>query len=408
MALQFGNVDISESTFFNCQLVKLKRKLKKKKLSSCNARLKILALRPQFEQATNFSILQKEERLEIDSWSEIGNSICKSSYPSIFMFGERKMGKTLFARYLANRLLNIYSEIDWIETDLAKPEFTVNGMISYNVVTQPVLSTPNIHLETPEQCRFLGTQDLSNIRNYIIQCCDIIDQVKRTIKLKPIIINTQGWAIGAGLDLLLPLLQKAKPSHIICFMNDWHIESTKKCIEMEIDSNILFVRSFKKTKKILGYKSFSKRRLLIYLQFRIDFSHIYSVSFSTVAICILQEQVHTRLIFNSFIDQIIVLIKVNELKLQNGKLNVLKQLPKKHYCLGIGLICGIDINNNRFLIYTPYRWINCNVLIKSNIWPPKELLYQACNFKRTKSLLNDGLNKTNLGIVSFNERFISY
>jgi len=66
------------------------------------------------------------------------------------MFGERKMGKSLFARYLANRLLNICSEIDWIETDIEKPEFTVKGMMSHNVLAQPILSTPNIHLETPE------------------------------------------------------------------------------------------------------------------------------------------------------------------------------------------------------------------------------------------------------------------
>jgi len=90
-----------------------------------------------------------------------------------------------------------------------------------------------------------------------------MNQVEQTNKPKPIIINTQGWAIGAGLDLLLPLLQKTKPSHVMCFMNYWHIDSTKKCIEMEIESNIVFVRSFKKTKKILGSKSFSKRRLLM-------------------------------------------------------------------------------------------------------------------------------------------------
>jgi hypothetical protein len=39
---------------------------------------------------------------------------------------------------------------DWFETDVEKPEFTVEGMISHHTLTQPILSTPNIHLETPK------------------------------------------------------------------------------------------------------------------------------------------------------------------------------------------------------------------------------------------------------------------
>eukprot|EP00494_Astrolonche_serrata_P034153 UN34422 len=63
---------------------------------------------------------------------------------------------------------------------------------------------------------------------------------------KPLIINTQGWAVGAGLPILLQFIKKCQPTHVLCLMKPWHVDNTEKSIPNVVTTNIFFLKPFEK------------------------------------------------------------------------------------------------------------------------------------------------------------------
>lgn len=65
-----------------------------------------------------------------------------STIPSIYLVrGTKRTGKSTFSRTLLNRLLKYYRRVAYLECDVGQTEFTPPGLVSLNIVEQPLFGT---------------------------------------------------------------------------------------------------------------------------------------------------------------------------------------------------------------------------------------------------------------------------
>jgi polynucleotide 5'-hydroxyl-kinase GRC3/NOL9 len=146
------------------------------------------------------------------------------------------------ARYTVNRLLQHFPCVAFLETDVGQPELGPAGMVALHLVgsgdgcsmpavahstttfhTQvksPLIGPAHTHLRSPAHAYFVGhaspepapLQFLSVVRA-LAQSYNILAS-ESTAGL-PLVINTHGWVKGLGYQLLLAVLDAARPAHII-------------------------------------------------------------------------------------------------------------------------------------------------------------------------------------------------
>jgi polynucleotide 5'-hydroxyl-kinase GRC3/NOL9 len=148
--------------------------------------------------------------------------------PSLMLCGPRNVGKSTLARHSINRLLNRYTRVAFLETDLGQCEFTPAGFVSLSIVTRPVCGPPHTHLRAPLRAYYVGdaaaTVNPTQYRNHIVQLCRVyLNLLQQHTEGDggrgiPIIINTPGWIEGLGLELLRDTLLCYQPKHIFEFL----------------------------------------------------------------------------------------------------------------------------------------------------------------------------------------------
>ncbi|KAI8064222.1 hypothetical protein BC940DRAFT_98671 [Gongronella butleri] len=149
--------------------------------------------------------------------------------------GTRNMGKSTFARYLVNRLLNGHRRVAYLETDLGQSEFTPNGMVALHILDSPILGPPFTHPHhRAKRAHFVGSNTPERNPDHYIVCVQQLLQAYREeaeqwaliaaqdgdespYQLLPLVVNTPGWVKGLGYDLLVAMLQNVAPSHVFAF-----------------------------------------------------------------------------------------------------------------------------------------------------------------------------------------------
>lgn len=146
--------------------------------------------------------------------------------PIVVICGSKNVGKSTFSQYLVNTLLNRYSEVGFLETDVGQPELTVAGCLSLHILSKPVFASSQWHLQTPHKCFFFGdTSPKSDPEAYLRCFVELYDYFRTTFyatvpnndlkKRIPLVINTHGWIRGIGLDVLVDLIRYAVPSYVV-------------------------------------------------------------------------------------------------------------------------------------------------------------------------------------------------
>ncbi|KAI8822098.1 Pre-mRNA cleavage complex II protein Clp1-domain-containing protein [Fimicolochytrium jonesii] len=134
--------------------------------------------------------------------------------------GSKNMGKSTFARYLVNKLLNRYERVAYLDCDLGQSEFTPAGIVSLHVITRPLLGPPFTLLRDPYQCYFIGSSSPKEDTDHYLACLrELVNVYDKELLAQddipvPLVINTHGWVKGMGLDLLVHFLLDARPSRI--------------------------------------------------------------------------------------------------------------------------------------------------------------------------------------------------
>ncbi|KAF9167864.1 Polynucleotide 5'-hydroxyl-kinase grc3 [Actinomortierella ambigua] len=183
----------------------------------------------------------------IDStWTEHGDATIQRP-PVAVVCGGKKLGKSTFSRVLLNRMLNRYRRVAFLECDIGQSEFSPVGMVALHVLERPALGPPFTHFRAPGRAFYVGHSTPRDDPDYYMACIQELvrtyfDEVSHTRHWDedddyhsdtesgdddhiPLIVNTQGWIKGMGLDLLLQLLNCVRASHLFGFHSASNPES---------------------------------------------------------------------------------------------------------------------------------------------------------------------------------------
>ncbi|KAM3462884.1 hypothetical protein MY5147_006996 [Beauveria neobassiana] len=216
-----------------------KQNYKKAKDGHCELRLSDSELCTS-EDAPKKSIIQ-----ELNSpaeWNKAISDITSSAafdqraQSSTLVCGPKGAGKSTFSKLLTNRLLTTTNRastaqpgpgVAVIDLDPGQPEYALAGTVSLVHITRPNLGTPFSHPGFHHAGhRILRSHALASVSpamspSLYIQCAmDLYEAYRRTLRNCPLLINTPGWILGTGLDLLVDLITKILPSRVIYMSED--------------------------------------------------------------------------------------------------------------------------------------------------------------------------------------------
>lgn len=156
---------------------------------------------------------------------------------SVMLCGPKSSGKSTFGRILGNRLLTGAGQqtrtrktppsVVVMELDPGQPEYTPAGTIALVQVREPNLSPSFAHIAANEQnvtvmrCHSIASVSPASDPELYLECAlDLFQRYQDTCKGLPLIINTPGWVLGTGLDLLSELVSTIKPAEVIYMSED--------------------------------------------------------------------------------------------------------------------------------------------------------------------------------------------
>ena len=170
--------------------------------------------------------------------------------PVVVVCGTKNVGKSTFSTFLVNDLLKKYPTVAFLETDVGQPEFSAPGCLSLHIFSERLSSQPRVQLLEPLRCYFYGDispkQDpekylrstlalYSYFRQHGAQqqqaelpsiavseghvpqspSPSVANAERQMTAATPLVINTNGWIRGLGLDVLIDILRHVTPTHVV-------------------------------------------------------------------------------------------------------------------------------------------------------------------------------------------------
>ncbi|OJD38136.1 rna processing protein [Diplodia corticola] len=174
--------------------------------------------------------------LEIpQKWHQAIDKICSAAsksgpgvYERILVCGPKNTGKSTFARLLLNRMFTIDREamktdehsIFLLDIDPGQPEYSPPGQISLIELRQPIFGPPYTHPSASTgshqrtiRSHFIGAKSpKDNPEHFIEGVVDLMTHYQKHLSFGntrgPVVINSPGWIIGTGLQILTTLLTR--------------------------------------------------------------------------------------------------------------------------------------------------------------------------------------------------------
>ena len=169
---------------------------------------------------------------------------------STMICGPKSSGKSTFAKLLVNRLLTRpvpkntrkrQSGVLLLDLDPGQPEYSPPGQLSLTHLLKPNFGPPYTHpdvdsghgtvLRAHSVCAISPSADSDH---YMACVSDLLSHYRHYISSKaecPLIINTPGWILGTGLELLLELIKKAKPTVVIYMSTEGPVDVVRSLRE---------------------------------------------------------------------------------------------------------------------------------------------------------------------------------
>ncbi|TQN70983.1 Polynucleotide 5'-hydroxyl-kinase GRC3, partial [Colletotrichum shisoi] len=156
---------------------------------------------------------------------------------SVMLCGPKSSGKSTFGRILGNRLLTGAGQqtrnrktppsVVVLDLDPGQPEYTPAGTVALVEVREPNLGPSFTHIAAGEQhvsiirCHSIASVSPASDPELYLECAlDLYHRYQNTCKGPPLIINTPGWVLGTGLDLLTELVSTIRPTEVIYMSED--------------------------------------------------------------------------------------------------------------------------------------------------------------------------------------------
>jgi polynucleotide 5'-hydroxyl-kinase GRC3/NOL9 len=151
--------------------------------------------------------------------------------------GPKSSGKSTFAKLLTNKILSTPANtskfrsdenkalgVAVLDIDPGQPEYSVPGQLSLIHVYDPNFGPPYSHPIPGSSSRIIRAHSIGATTPsfdpslYMSCVLDLFDHYRNllsAIPTCPLIINTPGWVLGTGLEILTDLILKVRPSDIV-------------------------------------------------------------------------------------------------------------------------------------------------------------------------------------------------
>ncbi|KAL5530791.1 GRC3 [Sanghuangporus sanghuang] len=154
---------------------------------------------------------------------------------TLLVRGQKRTGKSTFARTLLNRLICQYRRVAYLECDIGQTEFTPPGLVSLHVIDRPMFGPPFTHHLLPYASHFIGASSPKDNPAYYLtsisallqtykmelqytapedEFCGSESEDSRIMDVIPLVVNTMGWLKGLGADLARRIEQLVAPTNI--------------------------------------------------------------------------------------------------------------------------------------------------------------------------------------------------
>ncbi|KAM3083265.1 Polynucleotide 5'-hydroxyl-kinase grc3 [Clarireedia jacksonii] len=171
-------------------------------------------------------------------WNEMLSKLTSTSHITkrVVLCGPKGSGKSTFARLLLNRLLSTQNGkhstsrkskppgVALLDLDPGQPEYSHPGQLSLVHIREPNFGPPNTHPVPGKKSRLLRAHALGALTPsmdpslYVSCALDLFAHYQNFASLHhhcPLIINTPGWVLGTGLEILVELIAKVRPTEVI-------------------------------------------------------------------------------------------------------------------------------------------------------------------------------------------------
>ncbi|MCO5573839.1 hypothetical protein L7F22_027614 [Adiantum nelumboides] len=105
----------------------------------------------QGEDVTAYATDGLKGPLILPDWEAVMSIITQAPAAISLICGGKNTGKSTFARYLINSLLDRYGRVGFLDTDVGQPEFTPSGCLSLHVLDKPIIGLPAMEMKDPER-----------------------------------------------------------------------------------------------------------------------------------------------------------------------------------------------------------------------------------------------------------------
>ncbi|TVY55558.1 Polynucleotide 5'-hydroxyl-kinase GRC3 [Lachnellula cervina] len=143
---------------------------------------------------------------------------------AIFVCGPKSSGKSTFGRLLTNRLLSNTNGIALLDLDPGQPEYSTPGHLSLLHLLEPNFGSPYTHPIPHGKSRTIRSHAIGAVTPsmdpafYMSCASDLLAHYRNLLSTWPncpLVINTPGWVLGTGLEILVDLITKIRPTDII-------------------------------------------------------------------------------------------------------------------------------------------------------------------------------------------------
>lgn len=160
--------------------------------------------------------------------------------------GPKSSGKSTFTRLLTNNVLTRQTSVSpkrisgvaILDLDPGQPEFSPPGQLSLVHLLKPNFGPPYSHpvafkgAKTMVRAHSIGAISPAADSTLYSSCLrDLLYHYRQLLKSNPgcpLIINTPGWVLGTGLELLVDIIKSARPTNVIYMSQEgpWEVANT--------------------------------------------------------------------------------------------------------------------------------------------------------------------------------------
>jgi len=344
--------------------------------------------RIEFTDYSNDKLCKIEARTIPEEWDELVERIKKEEDTRIIIFGEMDTGKSFFATYIANKLIESGRKVGVIDTDIGQSDIGPPTTMGFALLEKPILF---LHKTKVHHIEFVGS--LSPALHFIPTIISFAKIIKRAVSESDItIVNTNGWVHGDGgralkiakIDIFEPdiivLLQRENEceplvksvfpqSRVVRLKVSKRISSTSK-LEREKLRNLVSQQYFENSREIvMDFEEFETERcyfktgkIIDTIPQSIKKNVLYIEKFPAFEGTLVVSERRLTL------DEINILNSHNFFNIKNvikgrEKGIIVGLLNPEKEVLGLGIIKEIDYLHRKISVITPYKGDKSNIKI---------------------------------------------